>query len=64
LQVWRWKALLCGEVWMITPDSTAKKLENREIVTSGVRVPKAAEKLLGLLNRYSAHEHKTISKTD
>ena len=49
---------------MITPDSTAKKLENREIVTSGVRVPKAAEKLLGLLNRYSAHEHKTISKTD
>ena len=33
-----------------------KKLENREIVTSGTRAPKAAAKLLGLLNKYSAHE--------
>lgn len=31
-----------------------KKLENREIVTKGVRPPKAADKLLALLNRYSS----------
>src|ERR1700752_3437950 len=36
-----------------------RKLENREIVTSSVRAPKAAEKLLSLLNKYSFHEHKT-----
>jgi lipid-binding SYLF domain-containing protein len=30
-----------------------KKLENREIVTKGVHVPKAAAKLVALLNRYS-----------
>ena len=35
-----------------------KKLENREIVTKGVRPPKAAAKLLELLNRYSAKERK------
>jgi SH3 domain-containing YSC84-like protein 1 len=34
-----------------------KKLENRYIVTKGVRAPKAAAKLLGLLNRYSFREH-------
>jgi lipid-binding SYLF domain-containing protein len=39
-----------------------KKLQNRAIVTSGVPAPKAAVKLLGLLNRYSTH--KTISKAD
>jgi lipid-binding SYLF domain-containing protein len=39
-----------------------KKLQNRVIVTSGVPAPKAAAKLLALLNRYSAH--KTISKAD
>lgn len=33
-----------------------KKLENREIVTKGVAVPKAAAKLIALLNRYSAKE--------
>jgi lipid-binding SYLF domain-containing protein len=33
-----------------------KKLENREIVTKGVRPPKAADRLLALLNRYSAKE--------
>jgi lipid-binding SYLF domain-containing protein len=33
-----------------------KKLENRDIVTSGVRAPQAAAKLLALLNRYSAKE--------
>jgi lipid-binding SYLF domain-containing protein len=35
-----------------------KKLENREIVREGVRPPKAAAKLLELLNRYSAEERK------
>jgi lipid-binding SYLF domain-containing protein len=39
-----------------------KKLQNRMIVTSGVPAPKAAARLLALLNRYSAH--KTISKAD
>jgi SH3 domain-containing YSC84-like protein 1 len=33
-----------------------KKLENRDIVRNGVRPPKAADKLLALLNRYSATE--------
>jgi lipid-binding SYLF domain-containing protein len=33
-----------------------KKLENRDIVTKGVRAPKAAAKLMALLNRYSAKE--------
>ena len=33
-----------------------KKLENRVIVTTGVRAPKAAAKLIGLLNKYSARE--------
>jgi SH3 domain-containing YSC84-like protein 1 len=41
-----------------------KKLENREIVTSGVHPPKAAAKLLNLLNKYSAREHKDISRLD
>ena len=35
-----------------------KKLANSEIVTKGVRPPKAAAKLLELLNRYSAEERK------
>ena len=33
---------------------SGKKLENSDIVTKGVRPPKAAAKLLELLNRYSA----------
>ena len=33
-----------------------KRLENREIVTTSVRVPKAAAKLIALLNKYSARE--------
>jgi lipid-binding SYLF domain-containing protein len=33
-----------------------KKLENRDIVTKGVRAPKEAAKLIALLNRYSARE--------
>lgn len=41
-----------------------RKLENREIVTSGIAAPKAAAKLLGLLNRHSARERKTVSKLE
>jgi SH3 domain-containing YSC84-like protein 1 len=41
-----------------------RKLENREIVTSGITAPKAAAKLLGLLNRHSARERKTMSKLE
>jgi lipid-binding SYLF domain-containing protein len=33
-------------------------LENRAIVTTGVASPKGAERLLGLLNEYSAQESK------
>ena len=33
-----------------------KKLENREIVTEGVRAPKSAMKLIALLNKHSARE--------
>ena len=33
-----------------------KRLENRAIVTSGVRTPSAAAKLVALLNRYSVKE--------
>ena len=33
-----------------------KKLENRQIVTSGMRPPRAAAKLMALLNRYSPRE--------
>ena len=33
-----------------------KKLQNRDIVTKGVRAPRAAAKLMALLNRYSAKE--------
>jgi len=33
-----------------------KKMENRDIVTKGVRAPRAAAKLMALLNRYSARE--------
>src|SRR3954453_7502909 len=39
-----------------------RKLTNREIVTSGVRAPKAAAKLIAQLNRYSARERKTVSQ--
>jgi len=33
-----------------------KKLENRDIVTSGMRAPKSAARLLALLNKYSSRE--------
>ena len=38
-----------------------KKLHNREIVTSGIRAPKAAARLLELLNKYSPREGKEVS---
>jgi lipid-binding SYLF domain-containing protein len=37
-----------------------KRMENRQIVTGGVRSPRAAEKLMGLLNKYSRREHKEV----
>ena len=39
-----------------------RKLENREIVTSGMAAPKSAARLLNLLNKYSAKERKTASR--
>jgi lipid-binding SYLF domain-containing protein len=36
-----------------------KKMENREIVTKGIRAPKAAAKLMALLNKYSFRERKS-----
>jgi lipid-binding SYLF domain-containing protein len=33
-----------------------RKLENREIVTTGVRAPRSAARLLALLNKYSSRE--------
>ena len=36
-----------------------KKMENRDIVTNGMRAPKAAARLMVLLNRYSARERRT-----
>jgi len=33
-----------------------RRLENREIVTKGIGPPKAAKKLIELLNKYSAAE--------
>src|SRR6476660_2997077 len=35
------------------------KLETRDIVTNGIRPPKAAARLMALLNRYSARERRT-----
>jgi len=39
-----------------------RRLQNREIVTSGMAAPKAAARLLGLLNTYSARERKNVSQ--
>jgi SH3 domain-containing YSC84-like protein 1 len=41
-----------------------KKLENRQIVTTGVRVPKTAAGLISILNKHSARERKSVSKLD
>lgn len=38
-----------------------KRLENRQIITTRVRAPKAAARLLALLNRYSPREGKSTS---
>ena len=38
-----------------------RKLENREIVTTSVRTPKVAEKLINLLNKYSPRERTSTS---
>ncbi|MFN0102149.1 MAG: lipid-binding SYLF domain-containing protein [Bryobacteraceae bacterium] len=38
-----------------------KKLENKQIVTTSVRTPKAAVKLISLLNKYSARERSSKS---
>jgi lipid-binding SYLF domain-containing protein len=38
-----------------------KRLENRDIVTKSRRVPPAAAKLIGLLNKYSAREEKSTT---
>ena len=39
-----------------------KKLENREIVTTGVRTPRAAAKLISQLNHYSMHKNAEVGK--
>src|SRR5437763_9636274 len=44
-------------------DLYGSKMENRQIVTTGVRTPRAAAKLLGILTKYSASERKSISQT-
>jgi lipid-binding SYLF domain-containing protein len=36
-----------------------KRLENKQIVTTSVRTPKSAERLIGLLNKYSPRENKS-----
>lgn len=38
-----------------------KRLENREILTTSVPIPRAADKLIGELNRHSSREHATTS---
>jgi len=40
-------------------DLYGRKLENRQIVTKGVKVPMAADKLIALLNKFSAKERRT-----
>src|SRR5436305_4506882 len=39
-----------------------RKLQNRQIVTSGMAAPASAARLLNLLNKYSASERKTVSQ--
>ena len=39
-----------------------KQIENRQIVTGGTQAPKAAMRLLALLNKYSYHERKMSNK--
>jgi lipid-binding SYLF domain-containing protein len=41
-----------------------RKLDNREIVTSGMEAPASAARLLNLLDKYSARERKTVSEVN
>jgi lipid-binding SYLF domain-containing protein len=41
-----------------------RKLDNREIVTSGMEAPASAARLLNLLDKYSARERKTVSQVN
>jgi lipid-binding SYLF domain-containing protein len=38
-----------------------RRIDNREILTTPVRAPRAAAKLLAELNHHPAHEHATTS---
>jgi lipid-binding SYLF domain-containing protein len=38
-----------------------KRLDNKQILTAAVRPPKAAARLLNMLNKYSAREHTSTS---
>ena len=37
-----------------------KRLENRQIVTTSVATPESAERLIGLLDKYSARKHEEV----
>ncbi len=41
-----------------------KKLENREIITGGMRAPKSAARLIALLNKYSPRENSERTGTE
>ena len=41
-----------------------KRLNNREIVTSGIRAPRGAAKLISLLDSYPARERKAVSQIE
>jgi SH3 domain-containing YSC84-like protein 1 len=43
-------------------DLYGRKINNREIVTSGIAIPEAAAKLIGMLNKYSWHERKEVAE--
>jgi len=56
-------ALEGATLWQDFDDNATlygKKLENRQIVTKGVRAPKVAAKLIVLFNKYSARERKSM----
>ena len=46
----------CVRTWMTTPRCMGRRLDTRDIVDKGVGVPQAAEKLIALLDGYSALE--------
>jgi lipid-binding SYLF domain-containing protein len=45
-------------------DLYGRKMENEEIVNSGVHAPEAAARLLDMLNKFPAHERKEVSQVD